>query len=251
MKEIEDDLVEGDKRMGGAAYEINGTIDDIVLKPRPIKKTFVDRLLGKQRFEGPKETCYGNMTIIELPLGRLDELKNLFMKYLKDQLVQPSEASKDVLEYLKLVPMRINFRGHKEAQEEVIKWTIQVSFSGCAGMAQVSASLAAHWVRLWYLKNRSALQKEIFSVSGFFSNEPEVAHEPEAFLPISQGLYAMYHEEPQEMFINDEDISSHFEINSSFLDTQADGGVELLNEIESKYLSVMADGKCRCQLCAT
>jgi len=235
--------------MGGSAYVIYGTVDESVLKPMPAQKTLFDRILGRQRFKGPKETSHGNMKIIDLPLGRLDDLKYSFMKYLKNHLVPISEASKNVLEYLALDVMHIYFRGQKRAQDEATEWYIQLTFSGCAGMAETSASLAAHWVRLWYLKNRSELQKEIFSVSGFFPIETEDDDELEAFLPLPQGGYARYHEDPQEMYINDEEVSFHFEIDDSFLEAHADGGVELLNQIESEYLSVMADGRCRCQLC--
>lgn len=235
--------------MGGSAYVIYGTVDENVLKPAPVKKTLFDRIMGKQRFEGPKETSHGNMKSIDLPLGRLDDLKYSFMKYLKNHLIPISEASKNTLEYLDLDVMHINFRGQKLAQDESIEWSVQITFSGCAGMAETSASLAAHWVRLWYLENRSELQKEFFSVSGFFPSEPQDDDESETFLPLPQGGYARYHEDPQEMYINDEEISFHFEIDDSFLEAQADGGVELLNQIESEYLSLMTDGRCRCQLC--
>jgi hypothetical protein len=234
--------------MGGSAFVLYGTVDESVLDPAPVKKTFFDRLLGRQRFEGPRETSHGNTKTIDLPLGRLGDLKSFFMKYLKNHLIPISEASKNILEYLDLDVMRINFRGHKRAQDEKMEWSIQVTFSGCAGMAETSASLSAHWVRLWYLKNRSELQKEIFSGSGFSPCAPE-DDESEVFLPLPQGGYARYYEDPQEMYVKDEELAFHFEIDDSFLEAQADGGVELMNQIESEYLSVMADGRCRCQLC--
>lgn len=235
--------------MGGSAYVIYGDVDESVLKPVPVKKTLFDRILGRQRFEGPKETSNGKIKTIDLPLGRLEDLKPLFIKHLKNHLVPISEASKNILEYLDLDVMRINFRGQKRAQDEKMEWSIQVTFSGCAGMAETSASLAAHWVRLWYLRNRTEIQKGIFAASGFSPCEPEDDDESEIFLPLPQGGYARYYEDPQEMYIKDEEVSFHFEIDDSFLEAHADGGIELMNQIESEYLSVMADGRCRCQFC--
>ena len=235
--------------MGGSAYVIYGTVDESVLKPTPVQKTLLDRILDRQRFEGPKETYHRHMKTIDLPSEILEDLKHSFKKYLKSNLLPVSEASRNILEYLELDVIRINFRGQKRAQNESTEWCVQITFSGCAGMAETSASLAAHWAELWYLKNRTELQKEIFSLSGFYSSEPEDDTETDTFLPLPEGGYAKYFAEPQEMYINGEELSFHFEIDDSFLEAQADGGLELMVKIESEYLTVMANGKCRCQLC--
>jgi hypothetical protein len=202
------------------------------------------RAMGSCRFADAQKITLAKSKYESASLQGLTRLLSL-----KSNLLPVSEASRNIVEYLDLDVIRINFRGQKRAQNESTEWCVQITFSGCAGMAETSASLAAHWAELWYLENRTELQKEIFSLSGFYSSEPEDNTETETFLPLPEGGYAKYFAEPQEMYINGEELSFHFEIDDSFLEAQADGGLDLMNKIESEYLTVMANGKCRCQLC--
>lgn len=68
------------------------------------------------------------------------------------------------------------------------------------------------------------------------------------FIPLSQGGYAQYYSEPQFKFIGDRKLHFHFDVDAGTLEAESDNGLGLMSRIETGYASIMADGKCRCQL---
>ena len=81
--------------------------------------------------------------------SELQPLIARFRKFLAGRMPEPNEASSDTLTYLAIdgIPS-LYLRGEREAGKEPV-WYTQFGFSGCAGMAEVSAAVAFHWAAAW------------------------------------------------------------------------------------------------------
>ncbi len=235
--------------MGGTAYLIYGDIETELLQPRPIKQNFFDKLLTRQRYQKPKQFSLGDVVITELTAKELKPLKNDFRDFLKLKMPNPWEATKTIYEYLDVGVMDVYFRGEKQGGSSE-KWYIQISFSGCAGMGEVSASVASHWTDIWYRARQQELKRKYLEPLGF--HPEELVHKLESesiFIPLSEGGYATYFREPQEFYLSEQTERSHFEIDVAATEELHDGGLQLLNELYIRYKALMTDGRCRCQLC--
>ncbi|MBJ6802611.1 hypothetical protein [Geomonas propionica] len=236
--------------MGGSAYQIFGFLDERHLEQRQIKKNIADWLLGRQRFLKPKEFKAGNMTMFEIPAEELAPLKTEFFSFLRKTMPTPWMATTGTFDYLDLDVMTIYMRGDRSTGAEDINWYLQLTFSGCAGMAQVSSDVAAHWVEIWYKVERTKIQERLERF-GFRPQQNPPDEEPAVtFFPLPECGYAEFSTELQEMFIEEEEYSFHFAFDSSVEEAEPDQGLALLQRLETGFASLMSDGKCRCQLCS-
>ena len=235
--------------MGGWAYQIGGSIDPKIAEPIPVPKFFMDKILGRQRFRKPKEWDLGNDKVIDLPADRFSPIKEHFLNYLKNTLQSPWSATTYIIRYLELDVMTIHFRGEKNAGSDTTNWCFQISFSGCAGEAEASAQLVSHWFALYHKNSLQQLREQIFTPNGFYPTEYASDDSELRFLPLAEGGYAVFNNDPQEMFFKDETKSFHFEVDYAALGDQSDGGLNIMTELERKYAALMSDGKCRCQMC--
>ena len=235
--------------MGGTAYLIYGDIEAELLQPRPIKQNFFDKLLTRQRYKKPKQFSLGDVVITELTVRELEPLKNDFSDFLKLKMPNPWEATKTIYEYLDVGVMDIYLRGEKQGGSSE-KWYIQIGFSGCAGMDEVSANVACHWADIWYRTCQQEIKGEYLEPLGFHPEELTQKLEAKStFIPLLEGGYAAYFREPQEFCLSDQKELSHFEIDVAATEELHDGGLQLINELEHHYKTLLTDGKCRCQLC--
>jgi len=236
--------------VGGNAYMIFGSLDQRHLEQKPVKKTIIDRLLGRQRYVKPKESKMGNTTMFEVPAKELDPLKKEFFTFLQKAMPTPWGATTGTLEYLGLDIMKIYMRGDRAAGSSDINWYLQLTFSGCAGLAQVSSDVAAHWAEIWYKAEKNKIQERLRQF-GFYPEEhpPDEGPAP-LFFPLPEGGYADYSSELQEMYFNEHEYSFHFSFDSAIEEAEPDQGLSILQRLETDYTSLMADGKCRCQLCS-
>ncbi len=235
--------------MGGTAYLIYGNIEAELLQPKPIKQNVFDKLLTRQRYKKPKQFSFGDVVITELTAKELKPLKNDFRDYLKLRMPHPWEATKTIYEYLDVGIMDIYLRGEKQGASSE-KWYIQINFSGCAGMGEVSASVACHWADIWYRARQQELKRDYLEPLGFHPEALIQKQETESiFIPLSEGGYAMYLREPQEFYLSEQKELCHFEIDAAVTEGLHDEGMQLLTELENRYKGLLIDGKCRCQLC--
>jgi hypothetical protein len=236
--------------MGGNAYLIFGSLDQRHLEQRPVRKSFMDRLLGRQRYVKPKEFTMGNTTIFEVQAKELEPLKNEFLTFLRKAMPTPWGATSGVFEYLDLDIMTIYMRGDRSAGAKDINWYLQLTFSGCAGMAQVSSDIAAHWAEIWYKAEKSKIQERLESFGFHPEEHPRDEGPAPLFFPLPENGYAEYSDEPQEMSSNEQEYNFHFSFDSAIEEAEPDQGLGLLQRLETGYASLMTDGKCRCQLCS-
>jgi hypothetical protein len=182
---------------------------------------------------------------LEILPGSLEQdLVSDFKKWLLHELGAPSRASGVVLEYLEYGGPSIYVRGLQRSAESEPSFWIQVSFSGCAGEAQVSADVAAHWAACWHRARRDDI-RDAYLLRFGFTPEPDDAHaDPDPpFLPGGDLGYLEFtpldsrERYRMPMFVLDHAIEEAF------------AGHPCLEDMESRFARFMTDGKCRCQLC--
>ena len=143
--------------MGGYAYLIPGSVDPRLWQNAPLStlappsRSLWSRLTGAARSGGssnlPRVTALPNGDrLFELnadPL--LDRLIPDFLNWLRARLVPPSRASAVALEYLQEIKPTLYVRGEQHPADSRPAFYVQMTFSGCAGMAETSARVASHW----------------------------------------------------------------------------------------------------------
>jgi hypothetical protein len=240
--------------MGGHAYLIPGTVEsrlwqDTQHSPSPTPPESLWRKITGLGHSGaaqtlPRVTMYPNGDRqIELRADPLpDCLIPDFLGWVKSRLAIPSQASAVGLEYLKQLIPTLYVRGEQRPTEPKPAFYVQISFSGCAGMAETSSRLAAHWTALWYRADQDRLAREYLAPFGFQPDPYDAAQdEPLLFLPLGELGYAEYI--PSE----DSTFRPRVELDQSVLESRPDGlDVERLREMVGGHMTAQ---RCRCQLC--
>jgi hypothetical protein len=210
----------------------------------------MDRILGRQRYvslaESDPGAAYG---FVDVPPGPLAALMQDFREFLDATITQPWDASRATLDYLDDRVMSLYLRGERGPETLEIQWYIQLTFSGCAGMAEVSAELAAHWAGIWYERCAAAIRAQSLEAFGFVPDE-QVGVDQNRFVPVGALGYALY--------VGDRSWTPDEEHRGSRLFELDGASLDLLSErqalAKSRHLDeqcgpAMEDGRCRCQLC--
>jgi hypothetical protein len=239
--------------MGGTAFLIWGKVADLRLEPTPIERTFLDRVLGRQRFQKPQVTQGPDgARIIEAPPDRFRVLDGQFRDFLGKRMAEPWASSKVILDYLRDDVTTLYLRGEQRPDRSDPQWYIQLTFSGCAGLTETSAEVAAHWAAIWFREERDYLVERILSPSGFMVDDDKTEIETHsAFVPVDKLGYGLYVGgsgfEPDPEWPG----SRLFELDAGVTEMDpADDDLSALRELDRLYGPLMSDGRCRCQLCA-
>ncbi|MGH7515891.1 MAG: hypothetical protein ACREOC_00260 [Gemmatimonadales bacterium] len=231
--------------MGGTGLLIYGTLAPERLVPRPLPRTLFDRLLGRTRHVAPKVTPHGGgAERIQLDAAELGPLIPRFRDFLARKLSRPNEASHQVLEYLELknIPS-LYLRGEREPGQEP-EWYTQLGFSGCAGMAEVSALVACHWAAAWVQDELPAVGRDIFTPFGFAPTPGQTFAESDLFLPVAELGYLRYVPADER-----EEDGLVFEVDYALQEAVEDAD-QRVADASARHAGLMTDGRCRCQLCA-
>ena len=235
--------------MGGYAFVLKGKVEERLVPP-PAKPSLLQRLLGR-----PPEgwVHLGDTLYRELPADSFQPFLEAFRQWLQGELEAPWPATRVVLEYLEGPYTELLLRGERSAAEAEAEahWYLQTGFSGCAGQAEVSSRVAAHWAGKWYAAEGERVAERLLAPAGFMVTGPDdgLLAETLAFYPLDEGGYALYHEEPSPWFDDDgEEHELHFEVDDAALET-CPGLSRRLLRLEAERAAEMADGLCRCQLC--
>lgn len=235
------------RRVGGQVAIISGTLAQRALQPKPARRGVLDRIIGRTRMVAPSERrAPDGSAWIELPPDDWLPLAAAFGAFLRRAMPAPWEASRMFLEYLDLPALEVRVNGARGAGAQEPVWTLEFSFSGCAGMAEVSAELGAHWVEKWFEKEGARIQAELLSGAGFEAQPAELA--TPVFVPFEGlGYGRRFDEEPDAQ----SEGSRIFEFDYSVSEVLGhEGKLASLQALDAKFGSVGADGKCRCQLCS-
>ena len=239
--------------MGGAAYLIPGHLAQQLIPdaplPAPATVPLWRRLLGAAAVSVPRRShmvvsSNGDRHFEILPGSLEQDLAVDFKKWLLEELGALSRASTVVVEYLKYGGPSIYVRGLQRSTDSKPSFWIQVSFSGCAGEAQVSADVAAHWATCWYRARRDDIRDAYLLPFGF-TPEPyeDLADADPPFLPAGNlGYFEFTSQESREryrmpMFVMDHSLEEAF------------AGQPCLDRLEDRFGPFLTNAKCRCQLC--
>lgn len=236
--------------MGGQACLIWGHMAEEAIKPLPAKRSWLDKILGRQRFREKEVMELPNGTrLIEVPVGDLELLGEDFAQFLARRISQPWAATQAFLDYLSMDVVSIQVRGEHDPETPGPDWYVQITFSGCAGLAEVSAELGGHWAETWFREECDRISQRFLLPFGFVPGDirPMPGTNPR-FLPLGQAGYALYVGE------GDADPEwegpKRFELDASATEALAlDGHLSSLQILDERFGPLMADGKCRCQLC--
>jgi hypothetical protein len=238
--------------MGGHAVVIYGVAADRLTQPEPGTRSMVDRLLGRTRMHAPTWSQVGpHLKIMDLPAGELEGLAPRFVDYVEARLHPPWAATSTVLEYLRLGVFTVHVRGAASGDKPP-EWYVQLTFSACAGMADVSSELAAHWAQLWYRAEQGDLTSRFLKPYGF---EPDERIEPDRsdliFVPLGVWGYGLFNATPEPVDDDDDVHSRYFDIDASALETLDDGERErVLRRLDVEAPPLLPAQSCCCQMCA-
>ena len=178
--------------MGGSALLIYGQVTDEALGPRPVRRTILDRIIGRSRTNTPAWTSLGpNRRLITLPTDSLAEMAGAFRDHVKRRFSSPWQATSTFFEYLRGCDFKIYLRGDEEAGKDP-EWYVQVTFSGNAGLSELSAVLAVHWAERWYSEHASEIAASFFTSAGFVPNGQVAGpNERPIFVPLGAAGYGI------------------------------------------------------------
>ena len=87
--------------MGGNAFLIWGMLADHQLQPAPIKRTFMDRIMGRQRFHKPSVMDFGGgRKMIDFPADKYRILAADFRAFLHERMPDPWPETRAFFDYL-------------------------------------------------------------------------------------------------------------------------------------------------------
>lgn len=158
----------------------------------------------------------------------------------------PWNATQHILDYMSYAAS-ILIRGERSGDAPAM-WESYVRLSGCAGMAQTSSEVAAHWIRTWANQRPTELST-LLSDHGFSVSNIEKDDEILKYFPTAECGYTSYWLDAADAVTEDEPWAGKFDIDVAAYDHLADGGLALARKLESVAGELMSDGICRCQLC--
>lgn len=240
--------------MGGTAFLMYGDLDIDVFSAIPVRTGFFNRLLGRKHGDLIKSLTVGRPgTLVDLPSDSLAGIPAAFRDFLHERFSSPKPRDSAVLnDYFLQDVISVFLRGERQS-EKTTQYYVQIGFSGCAGLAETSAELGAHWAEIWYQERSEFLMRRFFDPIGFTpTTEESTYRRGQLFAPAGDHGYAL--------FITAvgtggpygaEDLYPPFEIDAAIEEQigQEKTG-ELLAQIKSEYMPLLADGKCRCGMCA-
>jgi hypothetical protein len=164
-------------------------------------------------------------------------------RFVRERAPEPWPATRMLQEYLAL-GHAVHVRGYRAPEAPAARWTVELSYSGCAGMGEVSARVATHWTAIWHAAHRDRIAREYLRPFGFRPDPDPPPPEPMAFVPAGELGYVEYLSEP----IEAHGPPSRFDADAAVLEGQDPD--RLLAGLDARLGPLMADGRCRCQLCA-
>ena len=233
--------------LGGYAYIIKGTVDPRRFQPLPVKRTLLDRILGRTRTNEPKVSELKNGSkFFDIRCDDLKPIAEAFKTFLKGKLPKPWPATKSIFGYLDLSTCRIYVRANQDTEGGPRNSYVQISFMGCSGMAQTTSEVCAHWAEIWWKEKKQLIIEQYFNPFGFVPADDQDA-ETFMFLPLNLG-YARFVGEKKTRSEFPE--SRFFDVDDSLRETLDDKAGMAFRQLDDRFAELFSDGRCRCQFCA-
>lgn len=233
--------------MGGSAILVFGNVDLPLLKNRPVEQSVFQKLLGIKKHASLKETRINDqLTIVEIENRPLHGLRDDFKKYILRTIPRPHSASGQIIAYLNMKTMTIYLRANKSPEKT--DWHVQFSFSGCAGMAETSAELCAHWIEIWLQEERDLISDTLFK-NGFQVHDQKDSPSGYCFIPFEKYGYGRILRKDEIYGGEDYEGSRYLAFDQGSLESIPDKELSGMKELDHKYQKYIIENKCRCQIC--
>jgi hypothetical protein len=224
--------------MGGSAVLIRGTAD----VERLGRRGLLASLLGRG---APREMDLGkNRTLIELPSRNVRALIPAFKSYVRRAADSPWSATTSILSYIDIA-FRVYVRGERDGDSPPA-WYVQLSFGGCAGMAETSSEVAEHWATKWCADELEQIAA-LLAPNGFVPSRVDGTTEGPTFLSLGDLGYASFQKNGYS--VDADTPATYFEIDAAAVEGNEESAENLLRVLERDWVRYMADGRCHCQLC--
>lgn len=238
--------------MSGTAFLVRLDTDDqkIAEALRP-PKSRIDRILGRP--DKPPRLWDGQL--LDLPSKPIERpIRDSFKSFLRDSIPNPWKSTRSIFDYIKTVGPTVIVRAGRDLKSGEVDTYLQVSFSGCAGCAEVSASLALHWAAKWFAAKREFAAQVLATEMGLrMLDRADQDVDCDTFLPMGYWGYAeCWPESPYEKFKNDlgpDEPDTHFHVDPMWMEANLDETRQALETVESRYLKLLQQEGCKCQLC--
>lgn len=235
--------------MGGTSFciSIEPPAPSLIKRALNPRSTFMDKLLSRR----PRSASLED-PVLDIPLPRFQRAILLsYRQFLAKSIPKPWEATTSFFKtYLHLIRDESMYvRGYRYDKE--LEWTVQLSFSGCGGMAGVSAIVAEHWAHFWYQRERENIEALIRSHGLNPDNrESPVRDETIRLFPVKQWGYASFWPEyagfpPEEL----EEGQSSFELDQACHEGNKERADRVCRFLAERFDLLMKDRRCRCQFC--
>jgi hypothetical protein len=232
--------------MGGNAFLIYGGMSQGHLAALFKQRSIADRIARRPTADPATWTqIERDRRLITLDGSCIGTLPDAFYRDLERRFSSPWKSTEVMLAYLREAAMTAYLRGETRADEPP-EWYVQLTFSGCAGLAEVSSTLAVHWAERWYADQVSAVTAKFFEPCGFKPNgRTEPTNTALRFVPIGQGGYGII--DPSGLGVNDRPM---LDVDQWLLEAneEADPTV-MLERVYAAASSLRSSESCHCQWC--
>jgi len=214
-------------------------------------KSLIDRLL--KRPDQPARTWEDRL--LDLPSKRIERpIRNSFRSFLRDAIPDPWKSTRSIFDYIKTVGPSVFVRAERDLKSGRVDTYLQVSFSGCAGCAEVSASLAWHWAEKWFEEKCELVATILAAEMGLrMLGRADQDVDCDTFFPLGYWGYAeCWPDSLFEKYRNDlgpDEPNTHFHIDPCWREAHLDETRTVLETVESRYLELLQQEGCKCQLC--
>jgi hypothetical protein len=140
----------------------------------------------------------------------------------------------------------VSFRGTQEREDAPWTFTLAFTFSGCAGLGEVSARVATHWAQLWWRSEHARVSERLLAPRGFAVASAPGDPEPMFFLPAGDAGYAEFLPDVDPADSDPEWPTYPFEVDVAAEEAGFDHAAKTLSE---QFADRFTPRGCHCQLC--
>ncbi len=195
------------------------------------------------------ETLSDGTKVFNYPVDQWDVLKKDFENFLIQHFSSPWEATEYVFrEYDFSNGCFLELAGEQLKEQKDINWRLIFNFPTDSGLMDTTANIYVHWIKIWFLNNFPEINMNYLQPAGFIAKGNFSARsDKQQFLPLFNVGYGQYYPKKR-------NSQARLEVDALFGETHDENkSLEMdvyLEKLVQKFGSILADGKCCCQLCS-
>jgi hypothetical protein len=238
--------------MGGSAFVLECQVARELYEERPLPRTLIDKLLFRTRRAGVRRMSFGDATHLEFVLPQaLAALPSMARAWMRAHIPSDDASARVILdEYLSVPVADVYLRGQE--RDGTTRTSVELIFSGCAGLAETSAAVVVHWCERWWREDRAAIERACagsgVTLVDVFRFDGETSP---IFFPLKQGGYALFTDAaavPPSPGLPPPEGLPWLEVDEALNEQRADVD-DVLPALKSLAEETFTDRRCRCVMC--